>query len=186
MARSPKTSLSEDARKRIDGARVARLATSSRRGEPHVVPLCFARSGRRIYFVVDEKPKRTRTGLRRLRNIAENPRVAFLVDFYDEDWDRLAYVLVRGRAAPVREAREWRRAVALLRRRYPQYRRMPLEFSRNPVVRIEVEKVHTWSAGGPKTGEAPRARARARRGEKESLPRSRRRRTAKTVEPKPP
>ena len=59
--------------------RVAHLATADAHGAPHVVPVVYACVGERIYFVVDEKPKRTRTGLKRLRNIAENPKVALIV-----------------------------------------------------------------------------------------------------------
>src|SRR5712691_698902 len=78
-------------------ARVGRLATAAASGRPHVVPLCFALAGDRLYWAVDAKPKRTRN-LRRLRNIAENPRVSLVVDVWDEDWSRLAWVMVEGAA----------------------------------------------------------------------------------------
>src|SRR5216683_8079409 len=78
-------------------ARVGRLATASGDGRPLVVPVCYAFDGTRLYSAVDAKPKRTRE-LRRLRNIAENPRVSLVVDEYDEDWTRLRYVIVEGNA----------------------------------------------------------------------------------------
>ncbi|HEY8173108.1 MAG TPA: TIGR03668 family PPOX class F420-dependent oxidoreductase, partial [Dehalococcoidia bacterium] len=94
--------LDHDARRFVEGQRVARLATVDERGRPHVVPVCFALSaaGDVLYTPIDEKPKSGdyRT-LRRLRNIAANPEVQVLFDVYDDaDWSRLAYAQVRGRA----------------------------------------------------------------------------------------
>jgi hypothetical protein len=70
------------------------------------VPVCFAISGNALYVAIDEKPKRRPvTALKRLRNIAENPAVAVIVDRYAEDWARLGWVMLRGRAEVLREAR---------------------------------------------------------------------------------
>jgi PPOX class probable F420-dependent enzyme len=67
--------------------------------DPHVVPVCFALSRDALYITIDEKPKRgPATALKRLRNIAENPAVAVITDRYDEDWARLGWVMLRGRA----------------------------------------------------------------------------------------
>jgi len=75
----------------IVGARIARLATADASGAPHNVPLCYWFDGERIYFAIDEKPKRqTGMQLKRMRNIVENPRVALLIDHYEEDWAQLA------------------------------------------------------------------------------------------------
>src|ERR1700758_5481345 len=100
---------SDAARALLDRSRVGHLATADRAGMPHVVPLCYARDGDSLYFVVDEKPKAAGKRLKRLRNIAENPSVAFLVDVYDEDWRRLEYLLVRGTAEMVVDATDRRR-----------------------------------------------------------------------------
>lgn len=126
--------------------RVARLATADASGAPHVIPICFALIGDVFYFVVDEKPKRTRTGLKRLRNIAANPQVALVIDDYDEDWTRLAYLLVRGGAAVVEEPAEYAAVLAVLRRRYPQYRTMLLAPDTHPMVRIVPRHRHLWHA----------------------------------------
>jgi PPOX class probable F420-dependent enzyme len=130
--------------------RVARLATADASGAPHVIPICYALVGDGFYFVIDEKPKRTRTGLKRLRNIAVNPQVALVIDDYDEDWTRLAYLLVRGRAAVVAEHAKYAEALAALRQRYPQYRTMPLTFDTHPMVRIVPEHQHLWYATDPR------------------------------------
>jgi len=124
---------------------VARLATSGRDGQPHVIPFCYAFDGERFYFVVDEKPKRhTGKPLKRVRNILENPQVALVIDDYVDDWTQLAYVLVNGTAAVVEDENEYARVLELLRGRYPQYRLMGLTFSRNPLVRITPTKIHAW------------------------------------------
>jgi len=92
-------SLSEAERKFVLAHRVAHLATADAGGAPHVVPVCFALEEENLYITIDEKPKRApAAGLKRLRNIAENARVAVVVDRYDEDWTRLGWVMLRGRA----------------------------------------------------------------------------------------
>jgi len=124
---------------------VARLATSGRDGQPHVIPFCYAFDGECFYFVVDEKPKRhTGKPLKRVRNILENPQVALVIDDYVDDWTQLAYVLVNGTAAVVEDENEYARVLELLRARYPQYRLMDLSFFRNPLVRITPTKIHAW------------------------------------------
>jgi coenzyme F420-0:L-glutamate ligase/coenzyme F420-1:gamma-L-glutamate ligase len=129
--------------------RVGRLATASADGTPHVVPFCYARVDDRFYFVIDDKPKRGRPReLKRLRNIAANPRVAFVVDEYAEDWSRLAYLMVYGRAELVDEPGEYERALEALRLRYPQYRAMTADLVFHPMVRITAQRVHFWRARG--------------------------------------
>ena len=77
--------------------RVARLATVGADGRPHVVPICFALDGDTLYSAVDEKPKSTRR-LQRLANIGANPQVEVVIDHWDEDWTRLWWVRLSGRA----------------------------------------------------------------------------------------
>lgn len=80
-------------------ARAARLATVDGLGRPHVVPIVFVYDGITLYTPIDLKPKAIDPlRLRRVRNILANPRVQVLVDRYDDDWTRLAYVQLRGRA----------------------------------------------------------------------------------------
>jgi len=138
--------LADEVRALLDRSRIGHLATADRQLRPHVVPLCYAREDDRLYFIVDEKPKQLGKRLKRLRNIAENPAVALVVDVYDEDWRRLEYALVRGTAEIVTRSEEFRRALALLRARYPQYEAMRLEAGRNEVVRITATSVHHWKA----------------------------------------
>jgi PPOX class probable F420-dependent enzyme len=131
----------------IESARVSRLATADTSAHPHCVPLCFALADTAIYFVIDEKPKAaTGARIKRMRNIAQNPNVAVVIDHYSEDWSKLAYAMIRGRAHTVADAGEYDRAIAALRAKYLQYRAMDLRRDRNPVVRIEIETIHAWGA----------------------------------------
>jgi PPOX class probable F420-dependent enzyme len=137
----------EEARRRFAGARVARLATADSAGRPHIVPIVFAPAGDTIYSAVDAKPKRT-TALRRLANVAANPRVAVLADHYDDDdWRALWWVRAdgRGRVLDAGEP-EARDAVARLAERYAQYREQP---PAGAVLAIDVERWSGWSGGVP-------------------------------------
>lgn len=141
-------SWTDDARRFLEAHRVGHLATADAGGAPHVVPVCYALDDAGLYFVADEKPKRRPAArLKRLDNLHANPRAAFVVDDYDDDWRRLAWVLVRGPARVVDDARVHANALALLRVRYPQYRAMALDdVAAHPIVRIEPARVVTWRA----------------------------------------
>ena len=137
-----------EARARFAGAKVARLATVSAGGAPHVVPVTFAvlddpNAGERIVFVVDDKPKST-PRLRRLDNIAAHPAVCLLVDVYDDDWSRLWWVRADGWATVLAaDTRAGSGAVDALAARYPAYvQRRP----RGPVVSIAVRSWTGWAA----------------------------------------
>lgn len=134
--------LPDSERRFLAAARVAHLATADASGEPHVVPVCYAPGTAALYVTIDRKPKRADIELKRLRNIRENPAVAFVVDRYDEDWTRLGWVMVRGRAEILREGPEHDHAQALLRDRYPQYRGMDL--APLPVIALRIARVTSW------------------------------------------
>ncbi len=96
----------------IRSARIAHLATSDKSGQPHVIPICFVCDGKVFYSPIDEKPKRTApTKLKRLKNIRENPNVALVIDHYDEDWRKLGYILIFGKARIFQSGEKHRRAV---------------------------------------------------------------------------
>lgn len=132
----------DEARARFAAARVARLATADAGGRPHLVPIAFAVAEDKIYSAVDAKPKRTRA-LRRLSNVRENPAVSLLVDHWDEDdWGALWWVRADGHGRVLDpEDPEARRAVGLLRERYPRQR------DPGEVLAVEVERWSGWAAG---------------------------------------
>ena len=132
---------SSEAKQRLAGANVARLATVSDAGQPHVVPMVFALEGDTLYFAVDWKPKQT-TNLKRLKNIAANPAVSVLVDHYEEDWTRLWWVRADGTARVITDEAEARDAIDLLAKKYAQYQQ---QRPAGPVVAIRIDRVNGWS-----------------------------------------
>jgi PPOX class probable F420-dependent enzyme len=133
----------------LESRRVAHLATADRGGAPHAVPVCFAvLDERTLVFAIDDKPKSRGRPLKRLRNLAENPRYALVVDRWDEDWQRLGYVLMLGSATTDASPERARAAIAALRARYPQYVAMDLDAARHQVVQLAVERVHRWGRLG--------------------------------------
>ncbi|HYC57210.1 MAG TPA: TIGR03668 family PPOX class F420-dependent oxidoreductase [Candidatus Binatia bacterium] len=126
--------------------RVARFGTADASARPHQVPICFVLLGERLYSVIDDKPKPTRTRLRRLRNIRENPAVSVLVDHYEDDWSGLWFVTMTGTAALVSDREEFERALQALRAKYPQYAAMALSWETHPMIVVHIANVHGWSA----------------------------------------
>ena len=130
----------------LSEARVGRLATADAAGRPLVVPVCFVLDDEAIYSAVVDKPKRTRE-LRRLRNVTENPQASLVVDEWHEDWSRLRWVIVEGRADVLRSGGEFDRAIEALQEKYPQYRTMDLRTD-GAVLRLRAGRVLTWRASG--------------------------------------
>mgnify|MGYP001253493537 CR=1 FL=1 len=127
----------------IGSPRVAHLASGDGSGAPHVVPICFALEAGIIYTAIDAKPKRVDArGLRRVRNILENPQVALVFDRYVEDWSRIGYVIVTGQGTLTEDENKRLMAEHALRVKYPQYHEMlPVGC---PVIRIEPSRVVSW------------------------------------------
>ena len=135
--------LSDHERNFLLAQRVGYLATADSRAIPHVVPVCFTISQGSLYITVDQKPKRvTGTALKRVRNIERNPMVAIVVDQYDEDWTRLGWVMLRGRAEILRAGTEHERAQELLRARYSQLAAM--QIAELPVIAVRLERLTRW------------------------------------------
>ena len=126
---------------RVTAARVARLATVDPDGRPHLVPIVFALDGDTLYSAVDAKPKRSRR-LRRIENARERPDVTILVDHFEEDWSRLWWIRLRGRARVLDAGDELEHALRLLLEKYPQYREHP---PGGPVLAVDVTEVRAWN-----------------------------------------
>lgn len=134
-------------------ARRATLATIGPDGRPRLVPCCFALLHRDdepvIVTPIDDKPKRAadpRT-LARIGDIGRDPRVTLLVDRWDEDWSRLAWLRLDGEARslwPGNDLDERSAAIGALRGRYPQYRTHALESL--PLIWVSVAAVRGWAA----------------------------------------
>lgn len=130
----------------IRSSRVGHLATvgalPGSPAEPHVVPVCFVLLDDSFWIAIDEKPKSGRR-LQRLRNIDATGRASLVVDRYDEDWTRLAWVLARGAARVIQPSNSNHApAMAALREKYPQYRTMALEDAE--MIELRVERWTLW------------------------------------------
>lgn len=121
-------------------ARRGYLATVGVQGDPRLVPVCFTWAGDQIWTAIDGKPKRSELP-QRVRDIGADPKVAFTVDRWDEDWSRLAWLQARGRASVLSDGPEAERAAAALRDKYPQYQVTPLQ---GPVIRLDVDRWLGW------------------------------------------
>ncbi len=139
--------LNSDQQRFLQSRRVGHLATADARGGPHVVPVCFVIADATVYITIDEKPKGDPRSLKRLRNLAVNPSAALVADRYDEDWARLGWVMLRGRAEILEAGLEHDRAQQMLRSRYPQYRHMQL--AELPVIAIRINHVASWGDLSP-------------------------------------
>ncbi|MEU4386928.1 TIGR03668 family PPOX class F420-dependent oxidoreductase [Promicromonospora sp. NPDC023805] len=150
-------------RSRFAAARHAYLATADTDGAPHLVPVTFALlslanrttddapsdagadapTGDELVVAIDHKPKTTRD-LKRLRNLAANPRVALLVDRYDDDWAQLWWVRADGTATVEHEGEPRAAALDALAARYSQYREHRPD---GPLIRVRVTHWSGWAPG---------------------------------------
>ena len=139
---------SEQERTFLLSQRVGRLATADDNGTPHVLPVGYALGADTLYITIDDKPKRTSgRKLKRLRNIIENPQAAVVVDRYDEDWSRLGWVMLRGRAEILDDGEEHDTAQTLLRARYPQL--LGMQIAGYPVIALRIERTTSWGDLSP-------------------------------------
>ncbi len=125
---------------RVFSAPIARLATVTPDGTPHLVPIVFAVVDGGIISPIDHKPKTT-SALQRIENIEDDPRVSILVDHYDDDWTALWWYRLDGRATVVNLLSS--ADTAALVSKYEPYRDRP---PRGSGIRITVERSTHWSA----------------------------------------
>jgi len=137
--------LNRNASRLVRTARIAHLATADRAGRPHVIPICFVFDEKYFFSPLDEKPKRVAAQkLKRVKNIEANPNVALVIDRYDENWQKLAYVLVTGAARIIFRGRRHSAAVSLLRKKYRQYRQMAID--KRPMIVVTPKTITGWGA----------------------------------------
>jgi PPOX class probable F420-dependent enzyme len=134
----------------IHKARVAGLATVDLECMPHLVPVVFVFDNDCYFIPIDEKTKRARPeNLKRVRNIKENPNVALLIDEYNEDWTKLYFILIHGKASIIggkkkldqNEMSFLKKAHKSLRNKYPQYKKIGVG---EHVIMIMPQKVIAW------------------------------------------
>jgi PPOX class probable F420-dependent enzyme len=124
----------------LSDARVARLGLLDEEDLPRVLPVTFVVWEGAIWSAIDRKPKRSDAPAR-LRRLRRRPSASLLLDRYDDDWSRLAWVELRGPVSiePLGPALE------ALARKYPQYVE---ERPQGPLLRLAPERHACWRAAG--------------------------------------
>lgn len=128
----------EQARARFADSPVAVLGTVDAAGAAHLVPVTYVVWGDRVFITIDDKPKRTQD-LKRLRNIAANPRVCLLAQHYQDEWSGLWWVRADGTARVINPGELPFGVLGGLVGRYAWYR---THTPNGPVIEVTVE---TWS-----------------------------------------
>ncbi len=130
----------------IERARVARLATIDSEFKPHLVPVVFVFDGNHFFIPVDEKRKTAKPEkLKRMRNIQDNPNATLLIDEYSEDWTKLAFVMIQGKASVATKEEgniQVRQAYKKLMTKYIQYQKVGIG---EMCIIITPKKVASWS-----------------------------------------
>jgi PPOX class probable F420-dependent enzyme len=139
MARKRNRSkLSKTAAALVERERVCRLTTVSGDGVPHLVPVCHAFAGGKVYIGSGDDATK-------VRNIKANPHATVTVDLYSEYWAELKGVMLQGRAKLIERGPAFQRARRRLYEKYPQY---PKEAAISPsdsvVIEITPTHVFTW------------------------------------------
>ncbi|HEV8583783.1 MAG TPA: pyridoxamine 5'-phosphate oxidase family protein [Methylomirabilota bacterium] len=124
--------------KLLGAERVCRVATVGEAGAPHLVPVCHAVVGDRVYFGSGDDA-------RKVLNLRHNPRLALTVDLYSDDWSRICGVMVQGRARLLERGPAFTRARRRLYAKYPQYsREAALSPADSVIVEVTPTRVFTW------------------------------------------
>jgi PPOX class probable F420-dependent enzyme len=133
----------------IDKARIARLATVDSECKPHLIPVVFVFGNDCYYIPIDGKTKQSRPEkLKRAKNIQQNSNVALLIDEYNEDWTKLYFIMIQGKASIIggkeleqNELLLLEKAHKLLSDKYLQYQKIDIgEY----VIMIILQKVISW------------------------------------------
>ena len=133
----------------IDKARVARLATVDSECKPHLIPVVFVFDNYSYFIPIDEKTKRSRPEkIKRAKNIQQNSNVTLLIDDYNENWRKLYFIMIQGKASIIggkkleqNELLLLEKAHKLLSDKYLQYQKIGIgEY----VIMIIPQKVITW------------------------------------------
>jgi PPOX class probable F420-dependent enzyme len=140
------------ARELLAAERVARLAYVDEDDRPRVLPVTFAVARDAVWSAIDQKPKRSAEPAR-VRYLRRRPDAALLVDVYDDDWTRLAWVqlLCRAEIVPVESAPD---AMQALAGKYAQYAE---QAPPGPLLHLSVDRARHWrAAGSPSSTGSPR------------------------------
>jgi len=129
----------------IKRAKVARLATVDQKSHPYVVPVVFVFHENSFFIPLDEKVKTVNARkLKRVKNIEKNPNVTLLIDEYQNDWKKLFFLMIHGKATVIdgKNSKLMDKIHKLLISKYPQYKKIGVG---NSCIKINPTKVTFWN-----------------------------------------
>jgi len=129
----------------IKRAKVARLATVDQKSHPYVVPVVFVFHENSFFIPLDEKVKTVNSRkLKRVKNIEKNPNVTLLIDKYQNDWKKLFFLMIQGKATVIdgKKNKLMDKIHKLLISKYPQYKKIGIG---NSCISINPTKVTFWN-----------------------------------------
>jgi len=128
----------------IKEAKVARLATVDQKLHPYVVPVVFVFYENSFFIPLDEKTKTVNSrNLKRVKNIEKNPNVTLLIDKYQNNWKKLFFLMIHGKAKMIDgNSKLMDKIHKLLISKYPQYKKIGIG---NSCIRINPTKVTFWN-----------------------------------------
>ncbi len=129
----------------IKGAKVARLATVDQKSHPYVVPVVFVFHENSFFIPLDEKVKTINARkLKRVKNIEKNPNVTLLIDKYQNNWKKLSFLMIHGKATVTdgKNSKLMDKIHKLLTSKYPQYKKIGIG---NSCITINPTKVTFWN-----------------------------------------
>jgi uncharacterized protein len=121
---------------------MCRLATASKIGEPHVVPVSYVWDENSAYIVTDY-------GTRKLKNMKENPHAAVLVDASGTR----KLLLISGPVEIIDKGEEYRRLYKLFHSKLGWVRRDPWKEGEAPFIKITPTFKTGWGLGSRRNKE---------------------------------
>jgi len=127
----------------IKEAKVARLATVDQKSHPYVVPVVFVFYENSFFIPLDEKAKTVNSrNLKRVKNIEKNANVTLLIDKYQNDWKKLFFLMIHGKAKVIDgNSKLIDKIHKLLISKYPQYKKIGIGDS---CIRINPQRITHW------------------------------------------
>lgn len=133
----------------LNSSYVARIATSTKKGEPYVSPIYFANDDNSIFFA-------TESSTIKFKLISINPQVAIVIDSFDASWlhtkmrkdifTKERAIVIRGNAKIFTDgkSREYASMYHRLFKKYPDYREQAWKKGESPIVKVTPQKVTSW------------------------------------------
>jgi len=112
---------------------LARLATASKTGMPHVTPVIYAMDGENVVIATDY-------GTKKLKNLKENHQVSLVVDDYDPNRG----VVIQGSCKIHEMGSEYRHLLKILYKTFEYYRKNPWKEGESPILKITPTKIVGW------------------------------------------